>query len=165
MSVQKSNQPAPIEAGPTIKRRDVLLGVSGATLAGLTASSAFAAHHEHTGHTHSGAATKHRTLVLVAQACVGIGEMCLKHCLNLFATGDTSLAACAARIQEMDAMCQALSVLAAADSAQLKAFIPVCIAICDACEQECRKHTHHPICIETADACAKTTAECKKLLT
>ena len=90
--------------------------------------------------------------------------MCLKHCLNLFATGDTSLSACAARIQEMDAVSEALGVLAAADSAQLKAFIPVCIAVHDACEEECRKHTHHPLCIETAEACAAVTAECKKML-
>ena len=65
-----------------------------------------------------------------------IGAMCLKHCLNLFATGDTSLSACAARIQEMNAVSEALGVLAAADSAQLKAFVPVCIAVHDACEQD-----------------------------
>jgi len=162
MDVHKKNDTAPAELA-TIKRRDVLLGVSGAALAGLVASPALAAHHEHTEHTHD-ATPKHRTLVLAAQACVGVGAMCLKHCLNLFATGDTSLSACAARIQEMDAMSEALGVLAAADSAQLKAFIPVCMAVHDACEEECRKHTHHPLCIETAEACAKVTAECKKVL-
>ncbi len=161
MSVQR-NTTAPLKAEqPLIKRRNVLLGVSGAALAGLVASPTLAAHHEHATHD---AATKHRALVLVAQACVGIGEMCLKHCLNLFATGDTSLSACAARIQEMNAVSEALSALAAADSAQLKALIPVCIAIHDACEEECRKHTHHPLCMETAEACAKVTAECKKVI-
>ena len=162
MSVHKKSNTASAEP-PTIKRRDVLLGVSGAALAGLAVSPALAAHHEQAEHTH-GDAPKHRTLVLAAQACVGIGAMCLKHCLNLFATGDTSLSACAARIQEMNAVSEALGVLAAADSAQLKAFVPVCIAVHDACEQECRKHTHHPLCMETAEACATVTAECKKLM-
>ena len=160
MNIHKKSYTPPLKAErPPIKRREVLLGVSGAALAGLIASPALAAHHEHK---HSDA-PKHRALVLAAQACVGIGAMCLKHCLNLFATGDTSLSACAARIQEMDAMSAALGVLAAADSAQLKAFIPVCIAVHDACEEECRKHTHHPLCLETAEACATVTAECKKV--
>ena len=162
MDVHEKNGTAPAEP-PSIKRRDVLLGVSGAALAGLVASPALAAHHEQAEHAHD-AAPKHRELVLAAQACVGIGAMCLKHCLNLFATGDTSLSACAARIQEMNAVSEALGVLAAADSAQLKAFVPVCIAVHDACEQECRKHTHHPLCIETAEACATVTAECKKVV-
>ena len=163
MDVHEKNGTAPAEP-PSIKRRDVLLGVSGAALAGLVASPALAAHHEQAEHTQHDAAPKHRELVLAAQACVGIGAMCLKHCLNLFATGDTSLSACAARIQEMNAVSEALGVLAAADSAQLKAFVPVCIAVHDACEQECRKHTHHPLCMETAEACAKVTAECKKVV-
>ncbi len=162
MDVHKKSDTAPAEQ-PSIKRRDVLLGVSGAALAGLVVSPALAAHHEQAEHAHA-AAPKHRELVLAAQACVGIGAMCLKHCLNLFATGDTSLSACAARIQEMNAVSEALGVLAAADSAQLKAFVPVCIAVHDACEQECRKHTHHPLCIETAEACAKVTAECQKVV-
>ena len=162
MDVHKKSDTAPAEQ-TLINRRDVLLGVSGAALAGLVASPALAAHHEQAEHAHD-ATPKHRDLVLIAQACVGIGSMCLKHCLNLFATGDTSLSACAARIQEMNAVSEALGVLAAADSAQLKAFIPVCIAVHDACEAECRKHTHHPLCIETAEACAKVTAECKKVL-
>ena len=148
---------------PSIKRRDVLLGVPGAALAGLAASPALAAHHEQAEHARD-ATPKHRALVLAAQACVGVGAMCLKHCLNLFATGDTLLSACAARIQEMNAVSDALGVLAAADSAQLKAFIPVCIAVHDVCEEECRKHAHHPLCIETAEACAAVTAECKKML-
>ncbi len=162
MDIHKKRDTTPAEP-PSIKRRDVLLGVSGAALAGLVASPALAAHHEQAEHVHD-AAPEHRTLVLTAQACVGIGAMCLKHCLNLFATGDTSLSACAARIQEMNAVSEALGVLAAADSAQLKAFVPVCIAVHDACEQECRKHTHHPLCIETAEACATVTAECKEVL-
>ena len=162
MDVHEKNGTASAEP-PTIKRRDVLLGVSSAALAGLVASPALAAHHEQAEHTHDDA-PKHRTLVLAAQACVGIGAMCLKHCLNLFATGDTSLSACAARIQEMNAVSEALGVLAAADSAQLKAFVPVCIAVHDACEEECRKHTHHPLCMETAEACATVTAECKKVM-
>ncbi len=163
MDVHEKNNTAPVESA-SIKRRDVLLGVSGAALAGLMASPVLAAPHEHAEHTQPAETSRHRTLVLTAQACVGVGAMCLKHCLNLFATGDTSLSACAARLQEMSAVSEALGGLAAADSAHLKAFMPVCIAVHEACEEECRKHTHHPVCIETAEACAQVTAECKKVM-
>ena len=91
--------------------------------------------------------------------------MCLKHCLNLFATGDTSLSACAARIQEMNAVSEALGgARRSRFRLNSKPLSPVCIAVHDACEQECRKHTHHPLCIETAEACATVTAECKEVL-
>ena len=157
---------------PRITRRDALLGGASFGLAAL-ASPVFAASHEDHGHAHSDAhvsdsdaavpATQHRSLVLTALECVGIGQMCLQHCFDQFAKGDTSLAACAALNRDMIAACQTLAALGAGRSAQLKAYATVCIDICKACEAECRKHEHHPICIETAEACIKTIAECEKL--
>ena len=52
MDVHEKNGTAPAEQ-PSIKRRDVLLGVSGAALAGLVVSPALAAHHEQAEHTHA----------------------------------------------------------------------------------------------------------------
>lgn len=159
---QSNNQK---EQTPLLTRREALLAASLGVAA--LASSAHADSHKDHAHapqaTTATPATQHRGLVLTALECVGIGEMCLQHCFNQFAVGDTSLAACAARNQEMTAACKALASLAAASSAQLGDFAKVCIAICQACEAECRKHEHHPICIETAEACAKTIAACEKL--
>ena len=56
---------------PPIKRRDVLLGVSGAALAGLAASPALAAHHEQAEHAHHATLLKHRTLVLAVPSLCG----------------------------------------------------------------------------------------------
>ena len=154
------------ECPPLITRREALMGATSLGVAAL-ASPVLADSHKDAEHSHEAAtatpATQHRALVLTALECVGIGEMCLQHCFNQFAAGDTSLAACAVRNQEMTAACKALASLAAASSAQLGDFAKVCIAICKACEAECRKHEHHPICIETAEACAKTIAACEKL--
>ena len=59
MNIHKKSYTPPLKAErPPIKRREVLLGVSGAALAGLMASPALAAHHEHK---HSDA-PKHRAL-------------------------------------------------------------------------------------------------------
>ena len=95
-------------------RRDALLGASSLSLAAL-ASPAFAdTAHEHAAPA-ANTATRHRSLVLTALECVGIGQMCLRHCFQQFAAGDTSLAVCAMRNQEMIAACQALATLAAAE--------------------------------------------------
>lgn len=135
---------------PLLTRREALLGATSLGVAAL-ASPVLADSHKDHEHTHQAAtstpATQHRALVMTALECVGIGEMCLQHCFNQFAAGDTSLAACAVRNQEMTAACKALASLAATSAAQLGDFANVCIAICKACEAECRKHEHHPICI------------------
>ena len=59
MDAHKKHDTTPAER-PPIKRRDVLLGVSGAALAGFVASPALAAHHEQAEHVHD-ATPKHRT--------------------------------------------------------------------------------------------------------
>ena len=163
---EKIQQTQQSEQPPRITRRDALLGGASLGLAAL-ASPAFAASHEDHSHVPAAGtavpAIQHRSLVLTALECVGIGQMCLQHCFDQFAAGDTSLAACAAVNRDMVAACQTLATLGAGRSAQLKAFAKVCIDICKACEEECRKHEHHAICIETAEACVKTVAECEKL--
>lgn len=103
-------------------------------------------------------------LVRVALECSGTGELCLHHCLTEFAKGQTMLAQCAARVGEMIPVCQTLASLAALESSHLKAYAKVCIDVCQACEDECRKHAGHAaICGQCADACAKVIAALKAL--
>lgn len=160
----RKHDPVQTAPSPLLTRRGALMG---ATSLGLVALTSPALADSHSPHEYAASAvnpaTQHRSLVLAALECVGIGQMCLQHCFQQFAAGDTSLAACAMRNQEMTAACEALATLGAASSAQLTDFAQVCIAICKACEDECRKHHHHAICIETAEACVKTIAECEKL--
>jgi Cys-rich four helix bundle protein (predicted Tat secretion target) len=74
------------------------------------------------------------------------------------------LAQCAARVGEMIPVCQTLASLAALESTHLKAYAKICIDVCQACEDECRKHTAHAaICGQCADACAKVIAALKAI--
>jgi Cys-rich four helix bundle protein (predicted Tat secretion target) len=104
-------------------------------------------------------------LVRVALECAGTGELCLHHCFAEFAKGQTMLAQCAARVGEMIPVCQTLASLAALESVHLKAYAKICIDVCQACEDECRKHTAHAaICGQCADSCAKVIAALKPLV-
>jgi Cys-rich four helix bundle protein (predicted Tat secretion target) len=149
---------------PKLTRRQAIAGISGAFLTALLPIAVRAEEHAHTA-TPATTSSKRRDMVDAAVACVGTGEICLKHILDQSAAGDTSLAVCGMRVHDMVAVCRALATLAASDSPQLKPFAKVCIEVCQSCETECRKHEqHHPICKETADSCARVVATCKKLL-
>jgi Cys-rich four helix bundle protein (predicted Tat secretion target) len=103
-------------------------------------------------------------LVRTALECAGTGELCLHHCFTEFGKGQTMLAQCASRVAEMVPVCQALASLASLESVHLKAYAKVCIDVCQACEDECRKHAKHAaICGQCADSCAKVIAALKAL--
>jgi Cys-rich four helix bundle protein (predicted Tat secretion target) len=142
--------------GP-ITRRDLLMGGAGTMLAaGLPGAPALAAEHEGHGATHA-------ALIAAANACVDAGETCLAHCLDMFAAGDTSLAACAKSVAEMMPACTAVAQLATLGSKRLNAFLAPCIEVCTDCEAECRKHADkHAVCKACADACAKFITEAKR---
>lgn len=121
-----------------------------------------AAHHEHEHH--HGAAKSgapHDALVRSTAECIGRGEVCLAHCIDLLATGDTMLAECAKRVNEMIALCGALRTIAAQDAPSLHALARVTDEVCQRCEEECRKHQdHHTQCRDCAEVCAACRREC-----
>ena len=119
-----------------------------------------AVYHEHYhGIAKSGAA--HDSLVRAIAECIGRGEVCLAHCIELLATGDTMLADCARRVNEMIALCGALQTIAAQDAPSLHALARVTDEVCRTCEEECRKHEdHHTQCRDCAEACAACRREC-----
>jgi Cys-rich four helix bundle protein (predicted Tat secretion target) len=127
-------------------------------VAGLSTTPAMAAE-EHAGH-----GGGPQGLIEATNACVAVGGECLAHCLAMFGSGDTSLAACAKRVSEMMPVCRAVSTLATMNAERLGQFLGPCIDVCTDCEQECRKHADkHAICKACADACARVVAEAKKL--
>lgn len=53
-------------------------------------------------------------------------------------------------------VCQALARLAHLESPHVQTLAPACRTICDACEEECRKHEKmHAVCRQCADACSR----------
>ena len=151
-----------------IQRRDLLKG-AGAMAAVIAAGASQNLLAETTDHTH-----KHHVhtidhglqrVIDHAMDCVKQGEICNQHCIDLFKSGDTSVAECADTVQEMLASCTAMSKMAAYNSRHLKDLMKVCIGVCEDCEKECREHEDkHAECKACADSCADCIKVCNEYL-
>jgi len=136
-----------------MNRREVLSG------AGLLAAAATTVR---PGRSQSSAGVANKALVGSASNCVSTGEVCLDHCIEMLASGDKSMAACARSVTELIAVCGALLSLAAQGAPSLPKLASVALDVCKRCETECRKHPHKP-CTDCAAACAACAAECRKI--
>lgn len=159
-SVQSTEDQQPTTEG--ISRRELLIG-AGALASGLVSAGAFAG--DHKGHRHEDHAPKHPDLLTAVSDCLTKGQLCIAHCLVSFKEGDTTLAECANKVNEMYAICDAFAYLLAANSTYVKDYARICIAACDDCEKECRKHDKdHVECKDCGDACEKVVEMAKKLV-
>ncbi len=143
-----------------ISRRDLLIGAGAAATvlaSGAVHSVDHSAHKmgDHAGHRHEDHAPRHPKLVDAVNVCLDKGQRCIAHCLVAFTEGDVTLAECAKKAHEMEAICEAFSYLVTANSVYTKDTAKVCRQACKDCEKECRKHEdHHTECKECAEACA-----------
>ena len=140
-----------------ITRRDLLLGAG--ALGGLAMAGAASAEtmvHDHSKHT-----AQQPDLLDAVNTCLDKGRRCISHCLVVFKEGDTSLADCAAKVNEMHAVCDAYSALLSANSTYSKDYAAICRQACADCEKECRKHEKHVECRACAEACADVLASIK----
>jgi Cys-rich four helix bundle protein (predicted Tat secretion target) len=133
-----------------IGRREVLLGI-GAVVTAAYAGAAVAAM---PGHDHSKHTAQLPDVLNAANDCVDKGQRCITHCLVSFREGDVTLADCASKVHEMQAVCTAFSYLLAANSEYIKAYAGLCEKVCVDCEKECMKHKEHIECKACAEACA-----------
>lgn len=138
-------------------RREMLTFV-GATLLSAGAPGAFS-QNERNGH---GDLIKNPSLFDASVACSKAAELCVGHCIEMFAQGDKSLIVCARKSREVVVVSNALRALAAQSSPHLAQFARLSAEICRSCEAECRKHTQHTTCKNCADACDACAAECNK---
>ncbi len=140
-----------------LSRRQLLTAAGAASLA--AAGSSLAEHDEKHAH-HDHGVPKNEALSESALDCVKTGQDCMEHCLALLRSGDTSLAECASRVQELIVSCGALSSLAARGSKHLALFARAAKEVCADCEKECRKHAHHKPCTACAESCAACIKQC-----
>jgi Cys-rich four helix bundle protein (predicted Tat secretion target) len=150
-----------------MNRREMLL--AGATLT-LAAQRALAEekqamdHSAHAGH-NMAAMSKHHMLVMAAQECSNTAQVCLNHCLMMFADGNSELAKCAQTVNEVRIACDALIGLGNLDSTHLPAFAKAALDVCKACKEECDKHADkHEVCKACAQACENCADECELLV-
>jgi Cys-rich four helix bundle protein (predicted Tat secretion target) len=132
-----------------ISRRDVLLAMGAAASAAYTGSAVAAM----PGHNHSKHTARYPEVLDAANICLDKGQRCIAHCLVSFVEGDTTLAKCASKVHEMQAICGAFSYLLAANSVYSKEYAGICSAVCEDCAKECREHDEHHECRECAEAC------------
>ena len=141
-----------------MKRRELLLSAMSAT---ALPSLAEAAPESEPAHHHGGGDV---ALIDSAFSCIKAGELCQAHCFDLFAEGDSSVAACARSVDAMRAVCSALTVLAAQRSPLLPRYATVAKDVCKNCEDECRKHADkHAPCKACGEACAACARECARV--
>ena len=141
-----------------MERREVLVAGAGGIAAVLLATRDSAAAEPGVGAT----SAKADGLAQAAGTCVVVGSACLQHCLTLLAQGDKSMGDCAKAVTQMRAVCDAMSTLAAYNSAYVPRLAKVCIDVCGDCEKACRPHAeHHAVCRACADSCAATIAQAK----
>jgi len=114
-------------------------------------------------HHHMMGGAKNQALIDAAGACSVAAEICVGHCVEMLASGDKTMAACAASSREVAVVCDGLRSLAAQNSAHLASYAKVAAEICKSCEAECRKHPQHEACKNCADACAACAIDCGKV--
>ena len=131
-----------------ISRRDMLLGIGAATVAYAGSSSAAMKEHDHSKHS-----TQLVGLMDAVNDCIDKGRRCTAHCLVSFTEGDTELADCASKVQEMQAVCGGFAYLVASNSSYSKEYSRICEKVCSDCAKECRKHEKHIECEACANAC------------
>ena len=149
--------PQVLETLPRLNRREMLMGL-GAVAAVACSGPALSAM---PGHDHSKHAPRHGDLLDAVNDCLNKGERCIAHCLVSFKEGDLALADCASKVHEMQAICAGFSYLLASNSEYIKAYYPVCDAVCADCARECRKHDEHHECRACAEACEATVEAIK----
>ena len=142
-----------------MNRREIL-SAAGTFAAAAFVAPAMAAEHDH----HAHGAAPYAKLAATGLDCVATGDACIAHCLDSFLTGDTTLAVCAKKVDELIAVCAALAKLASNNSPNLVAYAKAAVQVCKDCEKECRKHADkHATCKACADSCAACAEECGKL--
>ncbi len=111
----------------------------------------------------AGSADRHPDLVAAAGKCVAAGEICLSHCVDSLAAGETMLGQCARVVHQMLAVCKMLATLASAGSSHLAQAAALCDAVCKDCKAACDQHASmHPECKGCADACGEMLAQLAK---
>ena len=140
-----------------MNRRDILIG--GAALAGAALSAAaMAGEHDH--HQHGAASS----LATALADCIQKGQVCQSHCLDLFAEGEKSMAACAKSVNQMLTLCAALQQLANQQSQHTAKLAGLALQACRECEEECKKHADkHEACKACGESCKACAKECEKI--
>ncbi|MDO4998275.1 MAG: four-helix bundle copper-binding protein [Neisseria sp.] len=120
--------------------------------------------HDHAHHAHTAANNPYDALRTATGHCQAAGNVCLAHCIRLLSQGDTSMKDCATNVNQMLALCGALSNLAAQQSSLVPQLAKVALQACRACAAACKEHAgHHAECKACYESCLACIKECEKV--
>ena len=143
-------------------RRNLLIGATAVAGLSMAGSAMGASGHQH-NHNHS--PNPYNKLIDLSHDCMKTGQACLSHCMSEFKQGNKKMADCASSVQEMLAMCSAMSSMGASESAHMKKVVMACIDVCDTCVEQCDKHAKdHESCKTCRDACKDCVKEMKNIV-
>ena len=93
--------------------------------------------------------------------CAAVCNHCITACLD--EQDVTMLATCIKLDIDCAAICSLSAAFVARGSAHAGHLLAECADICNACAEECEKHSHMEHCKECAEACRKCEAACGEL--
>ena len=146
-----------------MNRREALLSgmaLASAAIVGRVQAEEMKMDHEHHHHDMSANAG----LIASVSDCIQKGQVCINHCLYLLGQGDKDMATCAKSVSQMLAICGSLQALANQESSYLPKLAAIARDVCEACEDECKKHADkHEACKACGESCAACAKECRKI--
>ena len=97
-------------------------------------------------------------------ACLNCAAVC-NHCASSCAAEENiaMMAKCIQHDMECAALCYAAAQLMSLGSDKAKEICAICADMCEACGEECGKHTHMEHCMECSKACNACAEECRKM--
>lgn len=149
-----------------MNRRNALAAIGAASLVGLGSHASANDHAHHHSPKQKGASkAKYAELLASASHCVSTGEVCMTRCLEVMATGDTGMAECAQKVNQLIAVCENLQKLAAQNAALVPMAAQLGKAACEQCAESCKPHNdHHPECKDCYDACLDCAKHCDAII-
>lgn len=98
------------------------------------------------------------TLLELLNRCAAACDHCAVACLQ---ENDVHmLSRCISLDMDCASICQVAASLVARQSENLDAILDACAKVCEACAEECGKHSHMEHCRQCAEACAACADAC-----
>lgn len=104
---------------------------------------------------------QYESCIEACSVCAATCNHCASACLH--EPDVKMMARCIALDLDCAAICQLAAEAMARGSENAQAICSLCADICDACGEECAKHTAMEHCRECADACHRCADECRRM--
>ncbi len=103
--------------------------------------------------------SQYQSVIEALNACAAACDHCFDACLE--EQDVKMMAGCLRLDRDCADICKLTASALTRNSPVAKIFLQACADICQACGNECAKHTHMPHCQECAEACRRCEEACR----